>query len=174
MATKSPNLFQRIKAALQVGIQTLRTQQEDDRKLATAHAVAVGLTPGFNISNHYRETENNRGWTYVAIHTAAKMVSSATISVFDRKQSIVKAFAPDAPTKAETPDPTHHIARLLKHPNTMVPGTTFLYQISQQIRLTGCALIWEEVNAFGVPVRLWVIPRAWCSFQPATPAYGRK
>lgn len=171
MATKSPNLFQRIKAALQVGIQTLRTQQEDDRKLATAHAVAVGLTPGFNISNHYRETENNRGWTYVAIHTAAKMVSSATISVFDRKQSIVKAFAPDAPTKAETPDPAHHIAKLLKRPNTMVPGTTFLYQISQQIRLTGCALIWEEVNAFGVPVRLWVIPRAWCSFQPATPAY---
>lgn len=171
MATNYPTIFQRIKAALTAGIQTLRNQKEDDRKVATAHAVATGLTPGFNLSNHYRETENNRGWVYVAVHQAAKMASSATITVYDPKRSIQKAFAPDAPTKAEVPDPSHHIAKLLKKPNAMVSGTTFLYQISQQIRLTGCALVWEEVNAFGIPVRLWVIPRAWCTFQPANPAY---
>lgn len=170
MAT-NPSIFQRVKAALVAGIQTLRNQKEEDKKVATAHAVSVGLTPGFNLSNHYRETENNRGWVYVAVHTAAKMVSSATITVYDPKRSIQKAFAPDAPTKQESPDPNHHIAKLLKRPNTMVSGSMFLYQVSQQIRLTGCCLIWEEVNAFGIPVRLWVIPRAWCTFQPANPQY---
>lgn len=134
------------------------------------HAVVTGSTPGYWNSNHYRETENFRGWTYVAVHTAAKLYASATPTVYDKPPADgrLKGFTPDAPTKKETPCPDHHIARLMDRPNPVFSGQVFRYQIGQQIRLTGGCLIWEVRNAFGVPVELWVLPRAWCQFQPVT------
>ncbi len=170
--------------AMQATIQmpTMMTPRQEARRERAedyAHAVMTGGVPGYWNSDHYRETQNFRGWPYVAIHCAARLMGQATVTIYDKPKirpsfggiGGMKSLVPDAPSVAEEPSPDHHLARLMARPNPFFHGQMFRYQIGQQMRLTGGCLIWEVRNVFDIPVQLWVIPRAWCQFQPATPTY---
>ena len=170
MVGMATSLSQRIKAAISTVFQTGEEQAAASAGLSFGRAVATGSTPGMWLSNHYRETENFRGWSYVAIHAASKQYAAASVCVYQQQANKLKGLAPDAPVKTEKPVEDHPVLRLLERPNPVFSGQVFRYQIGQQIRLTGGCLIWEVTSQMGNnPVELWVIPQAWCRFQPATP-----
>lgn len=146
-----------------------------ERERSDARANLAGTTPGYWISDHYKETQHFTGWNYVAVSTIAKQFAQATVTVFqdgDKEKLKLKGYTPDAPTHRETPRHNHHIAKLLAKPNPKTSGEQFFYQIGCQFRLTGGCYIWEVSNRFGWPVELWVIPRAWVrQMLPPSPQY---
>ena len=60
------------------------------------------------------------------------------------------------------------LLRLLQKPNGNQNKNTFLFQIIQQLSLTGTAFVWTVRDEFGVPKELYVVPTGLC--QPRLPS----
>ncbi len=127
-------------------------------------AIAVGLSQGHPIANHYEEANKVTNWNYVAQHAVAKEAMQATVSVSIKQQTITKSIAHDAPDEASTPQDEHPIAKLLDKPNAMTSLQEFLYQYEMQIRTTGGCIIWDLRNSQNHPVELYVLPMAWLQY----------
>ena len=177
MANPFGNMIKRIGANLAAAFAPEEEVQAQAERTSYGRAIMTGSVPGYWTSDHYRETLNYKGWTYIAVHTAAKLAASATRTIFFadnvKTPNIArKALAPEVHTKPETADHDHYLNELLDNPNPMFSGDVFIYQIVQQMRLTGTALVWEVKNFSGTtPVQLWVIPQAWCRYQPPCPDF---
>jgi phage portal protein BeeE len=144
-----------------------QAEPEKPEDTPVGRSVITGQMGTVWASDHIEESKHFTGWNYVAIHTVAKQFSAATVSV---KRVVAEDSAPGYKTKDATPDSPgsrgvpihdHHVLRLIKRPNPMQCQAEWLYQIAQQIRLTGRAYIWEIRNAYGIPIQEWVLPTAW-------------
>jgi len=145
-----------------------------DKAPFVVRAGMTGHLPGLWGSDHLNELRQYKNATYLAVHAASIQAAQSTITVKVRgPHSIRKGFstAPDAADDEKTVAPRHPIAKLLRRPNPLTDGGVFLYQIAQQMRLTGGAVIWERRNDLGLPAELWVIPRGWLHFQRPTHKY---
>ncbi len=135
------------------------------RKATTLQrSIAVGHTPGYPVSNHREELEHFTGWNYVAVHTIAKQWAQATVCVYDKSEEIVKK-SHDSPAEERKPLPNHEIAKLLASPNPLMGQQEFLYLVACQCHLPGGYVIWEIRNLAGKPSELWVLPKAWLTYQ---------
>lgn len=90
---------------------------------------------------------------FLAINTLAKQAENADWRVYERD--------PDEPeSKTQLPH-TDPLCRLLEDPNPDDSTGDLLYQIAQQLSLTGIALVWTpRNNPLDVPSELYVIPSA--------------
>lgn len=146
-----------------------------DRASPVARMSMAGLTPGAWYGDQRNQTSHNRGWPYLALLKLAEQCASATLNVYDASESKVeKAFAPDdhsSETAGLKPIPDHPAAKLLKRPNPKDDLAQFLKRAVFQYGLTGGCVLWEVRDFSGRPVNLYVLPRAWLTFQ--RPDYRR-
>lgn len=126
----------------------------------------MGIGPGWWSSDHAEEATHFTSWNYCAIHAKAKQAAQATMRVYRRKKKkgngelVEKQTGPDQPEPDREPLENHPAAKLLEKPNPRWPRSIFMYQISQQLNLTGSALPWINLDRIGRPAELWVIPTA--------------
>lgn len=133
----------------------------------------MGLSAGWWASDHAEEAQHFTGWNYCAVHSKAKQSALASIRVFRRVPAKTKkpldtvskieksSTNPDQPEYDLEPLPPDHPAcRLLTKPNPRWSHGLWRYQISQQLNLTGSALLWTVKDRLGRPAEIWVIPTA--------------
>jgi phage portal protein BeeE len=135
-------------------------------------AAMAGALPGYFISDHFRELESCVEWVWVASTNKAKQYAQATPSI-KVPGAVKKAFqsAPDAPDDDKTSNPNHPFLKLLRRPNPLTSGSIFMYQVGQQIELTGGCVVWVRRNQLNQPAELWPIPRGWLYYQRPTADY---
>lgn len=133
-------------------------------------AIATGHTTGYAISNKFNELSHNTSWNWVATHAVGKQWAQAEYRVYDRSaQTVTKGHAQDAPDEQRKPVQDHPAMKLLKRPNPIMSHDAWMYQVANQLRLTGGWVIWEvRDKESGKPCELWVLPRAWLTMLPAT------
>lgn len=101
---------------------------------------------------------------YLAINTLANQASSAEIHVFER--------TPD-PHEADIELPwTEPCVRLLENPNNDDSAGDLWYQVTQQLSLTGIALVWKPTyNEYQIPEELYTITSSSALPWPPSPIY---
>lgn len=110
------------------------------------------------LANHFTSA------AFLAINTLANQTAACTKKVFERTLDPVEA-------DIELPwsDP---VCRMLDEPNDEDYWSDFMYQISQQLSLTGLALIWKPTYTSGeIPKELYVLPSSSCLPMPPSPIY---
>jgi phage portal protein BeeE len=94
------------------------------------------------------------GAAFLAVNTLANQVAACEYHVYER-----------------TPDPheadlelswSEPVCRVLHNPNDDDDWSDFSYQVSQQLSLTGTALVWKPAEGDEVPQELYVLPSAAC------------
>ena len=110
------------------------------------------------LANHFTTA------AFLAINTLANQTSASTHKVFERT---IETNESDI----ELPW-TDLICRILDNPNDDDHWSDFAYQISQQLSLTGLALIWKPTYySDQIPEELYVLPSSSCLPWPPSPIY---
>ncbi len=90
---------------------------------------------------------------FLAINTLAKQAENADWRVYERDPG-----EPESKTQLPHTDP---LCRLLEDPNAEDSTGDLLYQVTQQLSLTGISLVWTpRHNPLDIPSELYVIPSA--------------
>lgn len=135
-------------------------------------AWATGHTTGYQVANTFSQLQHNTSWNWVANHAVGKQWAQAEYRVYDRSKEVRKGHAQDAPDEKRKPVQNHPVMQLLKRPNPVMSHDAWMYQVSNQHRLTGGWVIWEVRDTdTGKPCELWVLPRAWLTMLPPTEQY---
>jgi phage portal protein BeeE len=129
-------------------------------------AWATGHTAGYQRSNSFAQLDHDKSWTNIGTNTNARQWMLSSVCAYDRSMEVHKSVAQDAPAEQRKPIQNHPAIKLLKHPNPVVGYHAFMWQVAKQFGLTGGCVIWEVRNEEGIPVELWVLPRAWLTFWP--------
>jgi len=151
-------------------------------------ALRGGLPGGWS-SDHREEAQHNTGWNYIAIHAISCQVASADVQVYrdtanepgrkmrrkaireqhgsvSRYRTMHKALYGREDRETDPLPQDHQLVQILSRPNAKQSGGHFNYQRAQQLRLTGCCLVWncpsQAVGANGERLiyERYVIPTA--------------
>lgn len=124
----------------------------------------AGHNPGYWASDHRREVEHNDGWVYIAVHSLCLQAVQAVPSIIEQDD--------DGQTRVHKRSHPRH--KLLSQPNPHQDGDLLRYALTQQLALTGTALIWTVRNRLGVPRELYCVPTPLAVPQPpmGTHPYG--
>jgi phage portal protein BeeE len=134
-------------------------------------AFAAAHVPGWPTGNPLNELQHDTSWVHVAVQKRGEHWGAAHLCVYDDSAARVRkslGAPPDAPARKRTPLERHPALDLLKRPNPLKSQQDFLYQVSNQLDLTGGYVVWEVRNQLGLPMELWVLPRGWLAYQPPT------
>lgn len=129
-------------------------------------AVMGGDTLPVRTTDHYRESQQYKGWVYCAVAAIADQWASATPSVLgpptegggDVQKSDTDVT--DAQIRSRPLDPNHPAYRLLLYPNPFHSAAVFRYCASLQLNLTGTCYVWTLRNEGGYPIERYVVPTA--------------
>lgn len=145
------------------------------RLSSSIRAALSGNRPGSWASDHFTEAQQFTGWNYVCIDAIAQQAAGANVEVFGapalQKQRAIRRLKSwstnrllrshdmETPEGLEPLDDGHRLVRMMHRPNPATSGATFRYELVQQIRLTGTALI-AKVRDLGEnkPLHLYTLP----------------
>lgn len=120
--------------------------------------------------DHYNESLQFKGWTFVAVNTKCTIAGMSDWRLFTTSDGVddyAKAVAADVVAKTRNPlDENHELYRLLAKPNPVVSRKQFLYQMCLQLSLTGSLYVWERDGEDGK--QLWVLPTGLVQYRAAT------
>lgn len=137
-----------------------------DDGFAYRHLLAAlrSNAPGQWSQNPLEQARHFTSAVFLAINTLAKQAENAEFKIFERDDDPDNGLA-------ELPysDP---LCRLFEDPNPEDGLGDLLYQITQQLALSGISLVWApRDNPLGLPSELYSIPTATALPQPPSPEY---
>jgi 2'-5' RNA ligase len=152
-----------------------------------ALAAAIGNRQYTGLGADYqKQIESFRGWNFVAISTICRISARAEPRVYDdRINTISKSFLRSRRDNivsqskswaeynhgSETADPSFRWWQLVNQPNPWQTGSHFRWDILQQLRLHGIAMVWNARNAAGKTI--WRIPMPMSLLTPIPPGYRK-
>jgi len=126
------------------------------------HTLRAG-SPGQWSQNVLELSRHFVGSVYLAVNTLATHASRATFSLYERTDD---PAIPNGEIQLPWSDPLH---QLIEEPNPEDTFADYLYQVTQQLSLTGLALTWMVPGDHGEPVEFYNLPTANCL--PMPPGY---
>jgi Phage portal protein len=120
------------------------------------------MAPGGWSDDRWEQWRHWTGITYLAGHRACEQLSQAEFEVFEKDDN-----SEDGKRPVRRGHVGYDLIRLLEKPNREDSFGDIMYWISQQMDLTGTALLWMVPDGLSVPKELYVIPTATAIPQPA-------
>lgn len=125
-------------------------------------------------SDHKAELQGFNGWNYVAISAVAKQATRSLVYVYDdanldvrEKRKALRLKYGHEWRKAlvrehqgKVIEATHPLVKLLKRPNPWQSGGSFRWEMIQQLRLHGSAIVFNRPSFGGKTCERYVIPMA--------------
>jgi len=125
-------------------------------------------------SDHKAELQGFNGWNYVAITAVAKQATRSLIYVYDdanpdvreRRKALRLKYGHEwrkamvREHQGRVVEATHPLVKLLKRPNPTQSGGSFRWEMIQQMRLHGSAIVFNRPSFGGKTCERYVIPMA--------------
>lgn len=117
------------------------------------------MAPGGWSDDRWEQSRHFVGIQYVAIHRLSEQLAQSEFQVYRKDPRHPEG---KVPVQAD-----HPLVQLLAKPNKDDSFGDMLYQMNQQMDLTGMSLVWIVPNQLGLPYELYPIPTATAIPQPA-------